>query len=112
VRSPHYIWVSLLPFEAYYQRTSLQTVSHVLDLMLIYAPIGFVGTWWRSSRSRWHSLLLSLSIAAVLEYSQGWIVGRFPDLTDLGVAMLGWSAGTAVAKWLREWAGPTVSALP
>jgi VanZ family protein len=37
----------------------------------------------------------------LLEYFQGWIVGRFPDVTDVAMMLLGaltgaWAAGLAV----------------
>jgi len=97
--SPHYSGLGTTPFLAYYQRTSLQTVSHVTALMLIYAPVGFATVWSRSNRSVGQAALAVLAIAAPLEYSQGWIVGRYPDITDLGIAILGGVAGAALARF-------------
>ncbi len=98
--SPTYGSFALMPFLAYYQFTSLQTVSHVLDLMLIYAPIGFAAIWSKPEADLIRRTLIVIPIAATLEYSQGWIVGRFPDVTDLGMAVLGGLAGGAVARAL------------
>lgn len=97
VVSPTYGSITTMPFLAYYQFTSLQTVSHVLDLMLIYAPIGFGFAWVRPQDGLRRSLLVVSVMAAILEYSQGWMAGRFPDVTDLGVAILGGLAGATAA---------------
>jgi len=90
--------MTMVPFLAYYEFTSLQTVSHVIDLMLIYAPIGFVIQWSRHDSRARRAALVSGVIAFGLEYAQGWIVGRFPDLTDVGMAILGGTAGAAIAR--------------
>ena len=100
VVSPAYGSISAMPFLAYYQFTSLQTVSHVVELMLIYAPIGFALGWTRPQGAITRAVLIVTVVASVLEYSQGWIIGRFPDITDLGVAVLGGVAGAAFALGL------------
>lgn len=88
------------PFLAYYEFTSSQTVSHVADLVLAYLPLGFALSFLARRESRlWLAAIgASLLIAAPLEYMQGWIAGRYPDVTDLGVAVLGcvigaWAGG-------------------
>ena len=41
---------------------------------------------------------LSCVMAGLLEYAQGWIVGRYPDPTDVGMAVLGGIAGALIAR--------------
>jgi VanZ family protein len=93
-RSP----VLLVLFLGYYQYTTLQTVSHVLDLMLIYAPIGFALEWTGRHGGMARAAFLSCVMAGLLEYAQGWIVGRYPDPTDVGMAVLGGIAGALIAR--------------
>lgn len=95
-----------LPFFGYYEYTSREVVSHVLQLMLLYMPVGFTGAAVSSParRSNLIASFFAVLVAAVgLEYGQGWINGRYPDVTDVGVALLGWAIGV----WLGEtgWAG-------
>jgi len=101
--APAYGSIALMPFLAYYEYTSMQTISHVLDLMLIYAPIGFAIVWTRGRLGLTSAAIVIGIVAAVLEYSQGWIAGRYPDVTDFGVAMLGGVCGAALA--LNGWSG-------
>lgn len=89
--------LATVPFLSYYEFTSRQTVSHVIDIMLIYAPIAFAIEWTQTRRSLLRAVVLSAVIASSLEYSQGWIVGRFPDVTDVGMALLGALAGVWMA---------------
>lgn len=92
-----------LPMYGYYARTTFQTLSHVIELLVLYFPLGFclavgslTGPW------RWLAVVLSaLIIAAPVEYLQGWIVGRFPDASDVAVGVSGavigaWMAGEAL----------------
>jgi hypothetical protein len=95
--APAYGSIALMPFLAYYEFTSMQTISHVLDLMLIYAPIGFAIVWTRGRQGLTSAAIVIGILAGVLEYSQGWIVGRYPDVTDFGVGMLGGLCGAALA---------------
>lgn len=98
VFSSVYAPVPALLFFSYYERTSLQTISHVVDLMLIYAPIGFCLQWSRRSSALVWSAVIAAVMASTLEYAQGWIVGRYPDLTDVGIGVLGGVLGAAVAR--------------
>jgi glycopeptide antibiotics resistance protein len=101
VLSPHYRSIALLPFFGYYQFTSMQTVSHVIELLLIYAPVAFTFVWSRGPASTRRAILMVGIVAAVLELAQGGIAGRYPDVTDIGVAILGAAAAAAMAA--RGW---------
>ena len=84
-----------LPFFNYYERTSLVTLSHAIQLALTYFPLGFVMPAVIRSRFRGWSTAIALtaSIAVPLEYLQGWIPGRYPDVTDISIALLGCVVG-------------------
>jgi VanZ family protein len=94
-----------VPFLGYYQRTTFETLSHVIELMLVYLPLGFCIVAARPSQAPASAgasvaaVLVTLAIAAPIEIAQGWISGRFPDITDIGVS----SVGALVGAWL---AGP------
>jgi len=87
-----------LPFLGYYVHTSFETLSHVVELMLIYFPIGFCAA--RALPPR-YAIAVSIAVAAVLavpiEYFQGWVIGRYPDVTDV--------IFSGVGGWLGAWAG-------
>jgi VanZ family protein len=100
--------MALFPFFGYYARTSADTVSHVIEIALIYLPLGFAlafsgrGTW-----RLWRGPMIALAIAGLIEAVQGSIAGRFPDITDIGMAVLGgaaggWLAGPALTKF-EDW---------
>ncbi|MGE3957968.1 MAG: VanZ family protein [Vicinamibacterales bacterium] len=95
----HYQRVQWVPFLNYYTNTSVDTVSHAIELLLLFLPLGFVtgGT----DRSRRGALRLAVAIALLvavpLEFAQGWIRGRFPDVTDVVLAVAGAWGGAWLA---------------
>lgn len=95
--------LDLMPFLNYYERTSGQTVSHVIELMLAFFPIGYALACAMKSRARWIWLaVVSFLLALPLEYLQGWIVGRYDDLTDPVVLLLGALAGAWIADYIAS----------
>lgn len=93
----HYQAVQWVPFLSYYAYTSFGTIGHTFELLLLYLPVGFViGGSGAGTRAFAAGALLALAVAAPLEYSQGWIVGRYPDVTDLALSV----AGACVGVWL------------
>ena len=94
-----------IPLYGYYARTTLQTLSHVIELLLLYFPLGFCLAL-RSGRNgrRWALVaLVALVIAAPIEYLQGWIAGRFPDASDVAVSLAGACLGAWMASpWLVQ----------
>jgi glycopeptide antibiotics resistance protein len=97
-----------LPFESYYIHTTFDTLSHVIEIWLLYAPLGyFLGRACRTpSRGALAACGLSFLIAAPIEVAQHWIAGRYPDVTDivmsLGGACLGVWAATSGARMFRD----------
>jgi glycopeptide antibiotics resistance protein len=94
-----YTTLGLFPFFSYYARTTFETISHVLELWLAYFPLGYgLGMAIDRPVRRWVlSIGLTLIVAAPLEYMQGWVEGRYPDVTDIGMAIAG--------AWLGTWLG-------
>jgi len=86
-----------MPFRTYYQYTSGETVSHVIELAMAFFPIGFVllraagGAGWLGVAG------IALPLAASLEYLQGWMIDRVPDITDVMVMTL----GAILGAWVR-----------
>lgn len=86
-----------IPFLAYYERTSFVALSNFIESMLIYFPMGFIlQAISKKQRICFSICLLSLVISSSLEFPQGWIEGRYPDITDI----IGALAGTIGACWL------------
>jgi glycopeptide antibiotics resistance protein len=83
----------------YYAFTTFETLSHVLELWLIFVPLGFVTA--RVSKdprqARMWAVILAFIIAAPTEYGQGWIVDRFPDITDIAMSTFGGYLGAWLA---------------
>jgi glycopeptide antibiotics resistance protein len=92
-----------IPFLNYYAFTSGQTVSHSTELLLAYFPLGFAfALASRRRRKRFHVVVgTALMIAAPVEYLQGYVGGRFPDVTDIALSIAGaWlGAWTATEGW-------------
>jgi VanZ family protein len=87
------------PFLGYYVHTTFGTVSTVIELMLIYFPVGFcmTRTWPDKPRAASWAVLLTLALALPIEWTKGSIVGRYPDITNVAVSGAG--------AWLGAWAG-------
>jgi glycopeptide antibiotics resistance protein len=86
------------PFLGYYEHTTFETVSTVIELMLIYFPVGFcmARAWHGSKATRW-AVLVTIAMALPIEWTKGWIVSRYPDVTNVAVG--------AAGAWLGAWAG-------
>lgn len=94
--------VQWIPFFGYYVNTSFDTVSHTIELLLLYLPLGFVlGRQQQRAppaRTMRTGILLALAVAAPIEYAQGWVVGRYPDVTDVALSVVGACAGIWAAR--------------
>jgi VanZ family protein len=125
--TPTYHTFGWFPFLGYYSHTTFETLSHVIELMLLYFPLGFwiarsagptfaqASTFARASTSAQASadksagkpagpagpilliLLLTLAIAGPIEYLQGWVAGRYPDASDVAVSLFGGWLGFRLA---------------
>jgi VanZ family protein len=90
---------SLMPFLGDYEHTTFDALSHVLELLLLYAPLGFLyGTRMAPTRrALLAALVATLAIAWPVEWLQGWVVGRYPDLTDIAMSLAGAWLGVRTA---------------
>jgi glycopeptide antibiotics resistance protein len=88
--APAFHSVGWFPFFGYYAHTTFETVSHVFEILLLYFPLGFCACQVMPSRSRafFISVALTLAIAGPVEYAQGWVVGRYPDVTDVSLSVV------------------------
>ena len=79
------------PFFGYYTHTTFETVSHVCEILLLYFPLGFCACQVMRSRvsATLASVALTMAIAVPVEYAQGWFVGRYPDVTDVSLSVVG-----------------------
>lgn len=86
---------SWFPFLGYYDNNWFPAVSHVIELMLIYFPFGFVLAWLRRPRDATARAAAIVATAAiVVEYGQTWFAGRHPDVTDAAFSIVGAVLGT------------------
>jgi VanZ family protein len=88
--------VGWFPLRGYYTRTTFETLSHVIELALLYVPLGFFAGSSRAAGASGATggavirlVALTVLLAGVVEYLQGWIVGRYPDVSDVGLCVLG-----------------------
>jgi VanZ family protein len=110
-----FLW---LPFFGQYANTTTESLSHAFELVLLYFPLGFALAAG-GVRSDFHhgqpgrivppvhlyaaAIVLAIAMEFPIEYLQGWIVGRYGDVTGVMLAMLGAMTGawTGGAGWMR-----------
>ena len=87
-----------------YEHTTFDALSHVIELMLSYAPLGFTLAWVvpQPRRALAWTLALTLAISTPIELLQGWIVGRYPDLTDILVSLAGAALAYRLGRYARQ----------
>jgi glycopeptide antibiotics resistance protein len=99
-----YLSMGMVPFLPYYESSAFTAIANFLEGMITYVPLGF-GLQYAISRRRSAFLLIVIIVAALaygLEYAQGWIQGRYPDITDVIGAVFGAViAGSLCLRWTR-----------
>jgi len=81
-------WVPFLP---YYEQTSFVALGNFIESALLYAPMGFI-LKHLCSEKKWVPLMAAggaLAISLPIEYLQGWIPDRVPDITSILGAVCG-----------------------
>ena len=103
--SYYYRGFNWMPFLGYYELTTFNALSNFIEIMLIYFPLGFILKFLshRKENVIYVVGIITLSISFTLEYMQGWIQGRYPDITDVIGALVGALVGawTCSAGWPR-----------
>jgi len=100
----HHVEMGMTPFLAYYNASTFSAIANFLEMLITYIPLGFVLQYAISAKRSAFIVVLCISglTAYGLEYAQGWIVGRYPDITDVIAAMIGATiAGSLCLRWSR-----------
>jgi len=99
-----HVSMGMVPFLSYYQSSTFTAIANFLEGMITYIPLGFI-LQYAISRRRSAFILIVIIVAALaygLEYAQGWIEGRYPDITDVIGAVIGAViAGSLSLRWAR-----------
>ena len=99
-----HVAMGMTPFLPYYNASTFTAIANFLEIIITYIPIGFMLQYAISSKRSAFLLIIIIVgvIAYSLEYAQGWIAGRYPDITDVIGAILGASvAGSLCLRWSR-----------
>lgn len=111
VFSSHFSGFNVLPFLPQFERTTFASFSSFVETGMIYFPVGFLFGYF-------HPRLRPMAIATgaaggmslALELAQGFVPGRYPDITDVLGAALGAMVGSlalvkgwpAFREYMRE----------
>ena len=99
--------MGMTPFLPYYNASTFTAIANFLEGVIMYVPLGFV-LQYGISRKRSAFIVITIVVAAIaytLEYMQGWIAGRYPDITDVIGAVIGATiAGSLCLRWSRVFA--------
>ena len=104
--------MNLLPFLHYYGDSTFNAMANFLETLLIYFPLGFILQLVFSNRKNAFIFIVLIvgAMAYALEFCQGWVVGRYPDITDVIAAVLGAViAGALCLRWSRVFSEPVVT---
>ena len=97
-----HLTMGMIPFLPYYESSTFTAIANFMESMITYIPLGFV-LQYAISRRRSAFILIAVIVAAIaygLEYAQGWIEGRYPDITDVIGAVVGAViAGSLCVRW-------------
>ena len=92
-----------IPFLPQFDQTSMNSLGNFLESGLAYFPLGFMLAYLYpgSRHARWAALLLAAGTALAVEIVQGWVAGRYSDVTDVVGALLGACLGilTVTRGW-------------
>lgn len=90
---------TIVPLRSYAAGPPERTISHAAELSLAFFPLGFSLALLLPRRLRLMRVaLIAFALGVLLEFLQGWIAGRYPDVTDAAVLALGALAGTWAAS--------------
>lgn len=88
---------SWFPFLGYYRTNWFPALSHLIEVLLVYVPLGFcAGLRDGRSSTVWRVTTGALVLGLLIEYLQSWVIGRYADVTDVACSGL----GAALGVWL------------
>ena len=92
-----YLGMNFIPFLPYYERNFITALGLFVESILIYFPLGFILRLLLPKTKKYYGVICfaSLGPAATFEFTQGWIVDRYPDITDI----LGAISGSFIGSW-------------
>jgi glycopeptide antibiotics resistance protein len=94
---------SLMPFRYYYNSLFFHAVSNILSSILIFFPLGFFLQCLQLKKTTFIGLVVLVVVYQwILEFGQGWIEGRYSDITDFFLFWIGLLTGYWVSRILRE----------
>ena len=106
IRLEH-VQMGMTPFLPYYNASTFSAIANFLEGVIMYVPLGFV-LQYGISRKRSAFIIIIILVAVIaygLEYMQGWIAGRYPDITDVIGAVIGAAiSGSLALRWARVFA--------
>jgi glycopeptide antibiotics resistance protein len=90
-------WV---PFRPYYEHTSFRALGDFIESAMLFFPFGFLLAYFHPrARMIAAGSLCSGALAVLVEIAQGFVRGRFADITDvLGAALGGFAGALALAR--------------
>ncbi len=94
----HFSWsysgFNFILFKPYYEHTTFAALGDFIESAMTFFPLGFLlGYFFPRIRPSAIAALLSGGMAMAVELGQGFVPGRFSDITDVLGAMLGGLAG-------------------
>lgn len=102
--------INWVPFADSTSKNYLAGLDEILLKTVLFLPFGGLVAAYGSHRGTVLRALaaagLGIVVAGVLEFSQSFLPGRYPSMTDLLLAGLGSGLGAAVARRLRAPEGP------
>ena len=79
-----------VPFYYHYYTTEAHALTSLVNVSLMYLPVGVLA--WARRRSAGVAALWGAALCAVFEASKLWLAGLHPDPTNIGIAAaIGWS---------------------
>jgi glycopeptide antibiotics resistance protein len=92
--SSHYSGFNWVVFMPYYEHTTFQALGDFIESAMVFFPLGFLLAYFHPRmRMLIRGALVSAALAFIVEALQGFVPGRFADVTDVLGAMLGGFAG-------------------
>lgn len=91
-----------LPFFAQYEISTMMVWSHFLDNACMFLALGFAHAY--AKRSRVLPCCFIILFAFSFEFCQGFIIGRYPDITDILGVVSGYIAGRYVGTSVHRFA--------